>query len=461
MVLRSLTPRFVALVACESLLILTAVVLAAFVRLGNEAWELLDSDELAKGLLIAVVCQLSLYYNELYDLRLTADRREMFVRILNALVSTSLLLAALYYWFPVLIIGRGVFAIAAVLIITFVVAWRLAYEWASRYVRPRERILLVGTSPATVSLARELHDRRAQFGAEIVGFVDPDPERVGTPLFNPSVVGVIEDIPRIVREHAVDRVVVSLAEARGTLPMNRLLQMKLNDGVTFDHLASVYEEYTGKIAVENLRPSWFVFSNGFRKSFIVSSLKRASDIVMALVGLLVLGPVMLLVAAAVRLTSPGAVFYHQKRVGQGGVVFTVHKFRSMRTDAEASTGAVWAQQNDTRLTSIGGFIRQVRLDELPQLWNILVGEMSFVGPRPERPEFVEDLTRQIPFYGERHVVKPGLTGWAQVRYAYGASIEDALEKLQYDLFYIKNLSLALDAFILFETVKTVALRRGQ
>jgi sugar transferase (PEP-CTERM system associated) len=235
--------------------------------------------------------------------------------------------------------------------------------------------------------------------------------------------------------------------------------MKL-DGVTFDHLASVYEELTGKIAVENLRPSWLIFSSGFRKSRLLHTGKRLTDIGAALVGLALGAPLMGLVAVAVRLTSPGSVLYRQERVGQHGRVFTVVKFRSMRKDAEAGTGAVWAATNDSRVTPIGRFLRRSRLDELPQLWNVLKGDMSLVGPRPERPEFVRQLTEQIPFYGQRHVVRPGLTGWAQVRYTYGSSVEDALEKLQYDLFYIKNLSLPLDLFIIFSTIKTVILRRG-
>jgi sugar transferase (PEP-CTERM system associated) len=274
------------------------------------------------------------------------------------------------------------------------------------------------------------------------------------------VIGTVDDIPGIVRRNEVDRVVVSLADARGKLPMNRLLEMKLDGGVTFDHLASVYEEYTGKIAVENLRPSWMIFSEGFKKSRPVAIMKRVVDIVCALLMLLVLSPVMLMVAALVRLTSPGAVIYHQRRVGRHGQIFYVHKFRSMRSDAEAKTGAVWAKANDSRVTPVGRFFRRTRLDELPQLWNIVKGEMSLVGPRPERPEFVAELTEKIPFYGFRHTVRPGLTGWAQVRYTYGASVEDALEKLQYDLFYIKHLSISFDLFILFSTLKTVVLRRG-
>jgi sugar transferase (PEP-CTERM system associated) len=280
------------------------------------------------------------------------------------------------------------------------------------------------------------------------------------PVINPGVIGAIEDIPSIVRARNVDRVVVSLAEARGMLPMEKLLDMKL-DGVTFDHLASVYEEYTGKIAVENLRPSWLIFSPGFRKSRVLSAAKRFIDVIAAALGLVIAAPLMLIIGAVIRATSPGAVLYHQRRVGQYGRIFTLHKFRSMWTDAEKDTGPVWAsKEGDTRVTAVGRFLRRSRLDELPQLWNVLKGDMSLVGPRPERPEFVAELTRQIPFYRQRHIVRPGLTGWAQVRYTYGASVEDALQKLQYDLFYIKNLSLALDVFIILDTIKTVLLRKG-
>jgi sugar transferase (PEP-CTERM system associated) len=274
------------------------------------------------------------------------------------------------------------------------------------------------------------------------------------------VIGTLEDIPSIVRARRIDRVVVSLADARGKLPMDKLLELRM-DGVNFDHLASVYEEYTGEIAVENLRPSWLVFSEGFRKTRWLLAAKRVLDLALASLGLLLALPTKAAIALAVRLTSPGPVYYSQRRVGYYGRIFTVHKFRSMREDAEAGTGPVWASKHgDPRVTPIGRLLRKSRLDELPQLWNVLTGDMSLVGPRPERPEFVTGLTQQIPFYGQRHIVRPGLTGWAQVRYTYGATTEDALQKLQFDLFYIKNLSIALDLYILFETVKTVLLRRG-
>jgi sugar transferase (PEP-CTERM system associated) len=446
------------LIGFESVLILSAVVLGAYLRLGDEAFEDGVSYLVLKGLLIAAVCQLCLYYGDLYDSRVVGDRRGLYVRTLRSLGATSLMLAVLYFWLPALIIGRGVFMITATLVITLVVGWRVSFVWFAKQVGPRERLLLVGTSPATVSLARELHERK-DLGIEIVGFVDTDAARVGQPVLNPGVVGVIEDIPAIVSSRSVDRVVVGLSDARGTLPMDALLDMKLR-GVTFDHLASVYEEYTGKIAVENLRPSWLIFSTGFRKPRSLGAVKRAVDIGVAGVGLVLAAPLMLCVAALVKIVSRGPILYRQQRVGEHGQVFTLIKFRSMRTDAEDKTGPVWAREEDDRIIPSGRFLRRARLDELPQLWNVLLGNMSLVGPRPERPEFIQELTRVIPFYGQRHVVKPGVTGWAQVRYSYGASVEDAMEKLQYDLFYIKNLSIALDLFIIFLTVKTVILRRG-
>jgi sugar transferase (PEP-CTERM system associated) len=456
------TWRSVALIAGEAILLMTAVAVGSYLRIGtDETWKMLSSVEgVSRVMLIVAVCQVCLHYADLYDLHAIGDMRDLLVRLFQALGATSLILAGVYFWFPDWIIGRGVFLIASVLVISLVVAWRVAFAWLTQHVGPRERLLLVGTSRAAIELARELFERRQELGVEIVGFIDPDPTRVGAPVINPGVIGAVDDIPLLVSKLNVDRVVVSLADARGRLPMERLLDIRLQNGVTFDHLASVYEEYTGKIALENLRPSWLIFSEGFGKTRPLLAAKRTLDLLMALVGLIVAAPLMLLVALIVRLGSHGPVFYHQERVGLGGHVFTVHKFRTMQQDAEARTGPMWSQKNDARVTPVGRFLRRTRLDELPQLWNVLRGEMSFVGPRPERPKFVEQLTAEIPFYGQRHVVKPGLTGWAQVRYTYGASVEDAIEKLQYDLYYIKNLSIALDLVIIIDTIKTVVLRRG-
>ena len=456
-ILRNVPRRSIALIVCEGLVILGAVTVAAHVRL--EDVKITGSGGiLSRALLVAVVTQLCMYFGDLYDFKTLVDRRELFVRSVQSLAAASMILAGVYYWFPDLIIGRGVFIVAACFIIGLLFGWRLAFEWTSRHLAPTNRLLLVGTGAGAVKLARELFDRR-ELGVDIIGFIDPDPTRVGASVINPGVIGTIEDIPAIVRAKAVDAVVVSLSEARGTLPMDKLLEMKL-DGVRFEHLASVYERYTGKIAIENLRPSWLIFSEGFRKSRAEESIKRLMDFSLAIVGLVVAFPVMLLVAMVVRVTSAGPAVYRQQRVGQHGRVFTVYKFRTMRVDAEKETGAVWARRDDDRATPVGRVLRRTRLDELPQLWNVLRGDMSLVGPRPERPEFVRSLTDEIRFYGQRHVVRPGLTGWAQVCYTYGASVEDAMEKLQYDLFYIKHRSTALDLFILAKTVKTVVLRRG-
>lgn len=454
---RVFSGRQTALVVVEHTLVVGAILLAARLS-GAHPGPL--SDLFWRSVLVTMVLQVSLHYFDMYDVRTLAASRSVLVGVLRALAVTSLVLAVLYFFVPALAVGRGVFALATAPISLVVTGWRIAFEWLSLRGAPTERILILGTNLAAVNLARELSERRSELGLEVVGFVDTDPQAVGRSVLNSTVLGVTREIPEIVRTHRVDRVVVSLADARGKLNMDELVVMKLNQGVRFDHLASVYEEYTGKIAVENLRPSWVIFSEGFRKTRLLTASKRISDIVLALVGLLLAAPVMAVVALVVRYTSPGPVIYRQVRVGKDGRLITIFKFRSMRVDAEAGTGAVWAATKDPRVTTVGRFLRRSRLDEIPQLLNVLRGDMSFVGPRPERPEFVAELTKQIPFYGQRHVVRPGVTGWAQVRHRYGASVEDSQEKLQYDLFYIKHLSMLFDLFILTETVKTVLMRRG-
>jgi sugar transferase (PEP-CTERM system associated) len=450
--------RTLTFIAFETCVILAAVVTVTHAWLGEEAPD--TAGEWPKWLLIAAVTQFCLYYADMYDTRIIRDRRLLFVRAMYALGATSFIFSLLYSkpFFPDMFIDDGVFVITSLCLVTTILGWRIAFEWANRHVAPRERLLLVGTTKGAVDLAQELYDR-SDLGAEIVGFIDPDPARLGAAVINPGVVGTIEDIPTLVRAMSVDRVVVSLADARGSLPMDKLLEMRL-DGVTFDHMATVYEQYTGKIAVENLRPSWLIFSSGFRKGRLLLTSKRALDLVAAIIGVILALPLLILTALAVRLDSPGPILYRQQRVGQHGRLFNLFKFRSMRQDAEANTGAVWCAEGDTRITRVGRFIRRTRLDEIPQLWNVLRGDMSLVGPRPERPEFVGSLARDIPFYGQRHTVKPGLTGWAQVSYSYAGSVDGTMEKLQYDLFYIKNLSLPLDLFIMFCTAKIVLLGKG-
>jgi sugar transferase (PEP-CTERM system associated) len=457
------TWRSFILVAGETILLVAAVVISSIVIGGAHAWELLtDNTAFLRVLLIVLVCQVCLHYTDLYDLHTIQTKRDLATRLMRAIGATSLILGIAYWLFPLLVVEQGVFLLTAALAIFMVMLWRSAFDVITSRLMPRERLLLVGTSPAAIVLARELFERRQEIGVEIVGFVDPDPTRVGAPVINPGVVGTIDDIPGLTSRMHVDRVVVSLSDQRGKLPMDQLLNVRLRSGVLFDHLASVYEEYTGKIALENLRPSWLVFSTGFRKSRLLMFTKRAFDIAAAVCGLILSLPLTMVSALVVKLESPrDPVLYHQERVGLNGETFTIHKFRTMRSDAEAQTGPVWsAGDHDPRITRVGHFMRKTRLDEIPQLWNVLLGDMSLIGPRPERPAFVEKLTQQIPFYGQRHVVKPGVTGWAQVRYSYGASVEDAIEKMQYDLYYVKHMSLMFDLMIALETIKTVVLRRG-
>ncbi len=441
-------------------LILASVVTSAILLLGPEFGAgLREPSFLVKLALVAIVLPLGLYLADLYDVEAKRDSRQLVVRLMQSLGITTIAFALLYAAAPGLIVGRGVFALTVGFILALVPLWRTAFDEIVDRLAPGERILFLGTKPAAVTLAHELAGRERELGVRVVGFVEAESSQVRTFVRNPGIVGSIAELRQIVDDTRVDRVVVSLGDARGRLPMDALLDLKLR-GVRFDHLASVYEEFTGRIAVENLRPSWLVFSDGFRKPRAMLIVKRVVDVAAAAFGLLAGLPVLIAVAAAIKLTSPGPILYHQKRVGVRGRTFTIHKFRTMRVDAEAASGPVFAADRDPRVTPVGHILRRTRLDELPQLWNVLVGEMSLVGPRPERPEFVLDLTEQIPFYGQRHVVKPGLSGWAQVRYAYAATVEDTMEKLQYDLFYIKNMSVLLDLLIIFSTIKTVLRRRG-
>jgi len=323
----------------------------------------------------------------------------------------------------------------------------------------RERALVIGTTEAGAALARELSGGRAQLGVQIVGFVHLDRRADTPPVVEGELAATVADVPEVVRRLRVDRLIVDLADARGRLPMAMLLDLRLL-GIAVDDIAAACERYMGRIAVEHVRPSWLIFSSGFRHTQWRARAKRVFDLVAGVAGLVLAAPLMAMVAAAVKLTSPGPVFYSQQRVGQHGRVFTMRKFRSMREDAETATGPVWATADDPRRTPIGGFLRRTRLDELPQLWNVLVADMSLVGPRPERPEFVSRLEREIRFYSQRHLVKPGLTGWAQISFPYGASVEAALQKLQYDLYYLKHMSLVFDVFILLATLRTVWSRTG-
>jgi sugar transferase (PEP-CTERM system associated) len=294
--------------------------------------------------------------------------------------------------------------------------------------------------------------QRAELGIEVVGWTG----NIEGPLNREA---VASHLLGMARENGVHRVIVAMPDRRGTLPVEELLELRLN-GVKVEEATSWLEKISGRIEVEELYASWLIFTEGFRFSAFFRIVRRALNFLLALAGLVLSLPLLPFIVLAVKLDSPGPALYRQKRVGKRGSTFFCYKFRTMRQDAEADTGATWAADDDPRITRTGKFLRASRLDEIPQLFCVLKGDMHFVGPRPERPEFVDWLTKEIPYYGVRHVVRPGITGWAQVQYKYGNTMEDAREKLQYDLFYIKNASVGLDLLILFQTVKIVLLGRG-
>jgi len=292
---------------------------------------------------------------------------------------------------------------------------------------------MLGTGPSARDVARAIAAQH-NFAYRFVGFVRGPEADDGSCA---PALGDLTDLPSIIAQHHIDRVIVSVNDRRGVLPMRELLQAKVS-GVRVEDAATTYERVTGKILIDSIRPSWLIFSDGFRASHTTRFVKRTVDLLLATAGLIVASPLMLATVIAIRLESTGPILYRQERVGEAGRRFVLCKFRSMRVDAEPGM-PVWASANDDRVTRVGRVIRLTRIDELPQLWNVLRGNMSFVGPRPERPFFVEQLAAVIPFYVQRHAVKPGITGWAQVKYRYGSSIEDATEKLRYDLYYIKHL----------------------
>jgi sugar transferase (PEP-CTERM system associated) len=409
-----------------------------------------------KGAVVTALCLLCLYYNDLYDLTVVRKSREVVIRLMQAVGMALILIALLYLALPWLAVSNGAFLPAAAIFLLGMLAWRLVFNRFTLH-SFGERILIIGTDATARIVARQVLAQR-DFPYEIVGFIDEDARRVGESVVNPRVVGTPADIERIVATRGIDRIFVGLSDRRGRLPVRELLRAKLR-GVRVEDVNTVYERLTGKLLVEDLRPSWLIFSDDFRASRVTRQTKRAFDTLLALVGLVLAAPLMLLTAIAVWLESGFPVLYRQERVGENGRVFTLNKFRSMRLDAEQGT-PVWARDSDDRVTRVGRVIRKTRFDELPQLWNVLRGDMSFVGPRPERPFFVAQLAAQIPFYEQRHAVKPGITGWAQVKYRYGASMEDALEKLRYDLYYVKHLSLPFDLTILFDTVKVVLFAKG-
>ena len=321
----------------------------------------------------------------------------------------------------------------------------------------QKRVLVLGTAEPGITLVRELLVH-PELHVKVLGFLDERGENIGKSLVNPSIIGSVSDVSDIVRKNAVSQVILSLNERRGCTPVEQLLQLKFS-GVQVADAHSVYEKVTGKILLTNLEPSWLFLSAGFRKSRFLLAAKRSTDIVISLFGIILGLPLMGVVALAIWLETGFPILFRQERLGLGQHPFTILKFRSMLQDAEAG-GPSWAQNNDPRITRVGRVLRTFRLDELPQLFNVLRGEMSLVGPRPEQTTLCKMLEQMIPMYWRRHSVRPGITGWAQVKYQYGSNIEDAKRKLEYELYYIKNLSLKLDLAIILATFKVILFGRG-
>jgi sugar transferase (PEP-CTERM system associated) len=413
------------------------------------------SATLWKIALVTALCQLCFYYNDLYDLTVVHSNRELVVRLLQAAGASAIVLAFTGVFAPSLILDPATFVTALGVFVVAILTWRVTFNALARDPHLEERVLILGTGHTARRVAQQI-GRQQDFAYRLVGFVDDHEDTV---VRQHDILGGVNDIDRLVAQKRVDRIVVGLGDRRGRLPIEQLLRAKLS-GVRVEDATTTYERLTGKILIDDLKPSWLIFSDGFRASRWTRFLKRMLDLSLSLIGFILASPLMLLTTLAVRLDSAGAALYSQERVGENGRVFKIYKFRSMRIDAEKAGAPIWATERDPRVTRVGRFIRLTRLDELPQLWNVLNGDMSFVGPRPERPFFVEQLAGEIPFYMQRHAVKPGVTGWAQVKYRYGSSIEDAMEKLRYDLYYVKHLSIFFDLTIVLDTVKVILFGKG-
>lgn len=450
--------RWAVLLVGESLLILLALAVAVALQQGG--WPDSAGPSLVwKAILITLVCQLCLHYSDLYEPNAQAASGQLLGRLLQALGTATLMLALVYWLFPQARLSTGLVAGSVVGLIVLLMGWRRAMDaamfWAQHAYPGGQRLLVVGAGERAAQLMEEIR-QRPQLGLDLLGCVG---EVAQSGAEHVQVLGRMADLEAVIAAQRPQRIVLALEERRGRLPLRPLLTAR-TQGISIEESPTLLERVTGRVALDSLRPSWMILSDGFRKSLWLRLYQRGTSLFGAAVGLVLLSPVLLLVALAVKLDSRGPVIYRQTRVGLNGRPFDIFKFRSMRQDAEQASGPVWAQERDPRITRVGHWLRKLRLDELPQLFNVLRGDMNFAGPRPERPGFVEQFRQSIPYYDMRHSVRPGISGWAQVSRDYGASLEDAREKLEYDLFYIKNLSVWLDLFILFQTTKIMFLGRG-
>ena len=446
--------RFAVLPLLEAAVLVQSMFIGYEIRLINDSY-LVPS---LQGFLFAGLMLLSMTALGLYDVKIqTQSFRQTVQRILSAYVLTLAVLAVVFFVVPETVVGRGVFALASMFALFGLMAIRFAAYHAGILNIPNGRLLVLGDGKDALDVVSLLNERRGARAARFGALVPVNgPGAFATPDGGNDPWNLLE----IVKMRRISEIVVAVRERRGGMvPLSQLLKCKLR-GLPVIDLVTFYEREQGLIKLDHLRASWLIFGSGFDQGLLRAAFKRCFDIVVSLLILLVTLPVMALAALAICLESGRPTFFRQERVGAGDSRFTMLKFRSMRQDAEGDGKPRWASQADDRITRVGRFIRRTRIDELPQLINVLRGDMSFVGPRPERPFFVQQLVEQIPFYDVRHNVKPGITGWAQVRLPYGASVEDAMDKLQYDLYYVKNHSLFLDIMILFETIQVVLLRKG-
>jgi sugar transferase (PEP-CTERM system associated) len=412
-----------------------------------------------KILLFTLLVLLCSHWFDLYDTAPLNTKGELYFRLLMVPGLLALILAAVASIKPEYLLGVGLSdvgrygpsEIGLVILTLALFGWRFGFTWLIQLPILVERVYVLGTGERAQRVVLGLR-QNPELGVEIASWTGKMEGAVTRD-------SVAAHLMEVVHKQKVHRVIVAMPDRRGTIPMPELLKLRMQ-GVKIEEATSWLEKISGKIEVENLYPSWLVFGEGFRRSTAFIMMRRVISKVISLIGLILALPLILLIPLAIRMDSKGRVFYTQTRVGQGGRIFKVVKFRTMREDAEAENGPQWAGNGDPRVTRVGKFLRSLRLDEIPQLWCVLKGDMAFVGPRPERPEIIEKFSKDIPYYGVRHMVRPGLTGWAQVKYKYGSTVEDMREKLQYDLFYIKNASIGLDLLIMFLTVKTVLSRRG-
>jgi sugar transferase (PEP-CTERM system associated) len=457
---QKVSSQTIILLITDVLLIAAGLFVATLIRF--ESWSTamhyVDSlQTLGRFALVVVTCGLSMHYYDLYDGRIVRQHAELFVRLLQALGTVCLVLAIFYYVFPAIGLGRGIAVLATPTILLLTAGSRLALEDTRLLAREPERLLVLGTAPAGISLVKEIISR-PDLRLKVVGFLDEKGENIGKSLVNPGIIGACNEVERVVVQEKIDRIVLSLAERRGYMPVRQLLDLKFA-GVSVEGADTAHEKVFGRIFLEHLSPSWLILSDGFRKSWFLLLIKRAIDIAVSFLACLLFLPIAVLVILAIWIEDGSPILFRQERVGLKGHTFDILKFRSMYKNAEEN-GPIWATTDDRRITRVGRIIRKFRLDELPQLLNVLRGEMSLVGPRPERPVFCKLLDEKVPLFAQRHTVRPGITGWAQIKYQYGGSIEEAKTKLEYDLFYIKHLSITLDLLILFETAKVMISGRG-